>query len=344
LLSALPQRIAAPVAIALGSPRQAATLAAAVGADVTCYQMDLHQADRLQEVLAQQSCSARVASAADLWDLPAEFQTILYPAPSGGERSLKIDMIEQAYHVLKPRGTLVVLSPYPNDPFFPELLKKTFGRAHAPAVGHGQVIWAQRHEDRPRRRHEMSFRATVAGDGPLPFLSRPGTFSYGRLDLGARALLETAVVHPGDRILDLGCGCGTNGVFVGRRSGPDGHVTFVDSNLRAIALSEHNARTNGLVNFEAVATSTLQGLPPSFDVILANPPYYAQNAVARLFVERSAALLSPKGRFYLVTKQADAVAPFLTEAFGYVEVFIVRGYSVFFADNAHGGLTPRRSP
>lgn len=295
--------------------------------------MDLYQADRLKEELAKLSCPARVVAAADLWNLPADFQTVLYPAPEGGERSLKIDMVEQACHILRPRGQLVVLSSYANDPFFPELLKKTIGRPHFPAAGRGQVIWAQRQEDRPRRRHEVSFHATVAGDGPLPFLSRPGVFSYGRLDLGARALLETAVINPGDRILDLGCGSGANGVFAGHRSGAAGHVTFVDSNLRSIAVSEHNARSNGLAHFEVVASSTLAGLAAgSFDVILANPPYYAQNSVARLFVERSAALLRPKGRFYLVTKQADAIAPFLTEAFGYVEVFEVRSYAVFVAE------------
>jgi 16S rRNA (guanine1207-N2)-methyltransferase len=332
LLSALPQRIAPPLAIALGSPRQAALLAAAIGPDVACYQMDLYQAERLREELAKQACTARVCTAADLWDLPADCQTIVYPATEGGERSLKIDMVEQAYHILRPRGVLVVLSPYANDPFFPELVKKTIGRPHFPAAGHGQVIWAQRQEDRPRRRHEMSFHATVAGDGPLPFLSRPGTFSYGRIDLGARALLETAVIHPGERILDLGCGCGTNGVFAGRRGGAQGHVTFVDSNLRALALSRHNAEVNGLTRFDTVATSTLDGLAAtSFDVILANPPYYAQGSVARFFVERSAELLRPKGRFYLVTKQAEAVAPLLTEAFGNVEVFEVRGYCVFCA-------------
>src|SRR5262249_14117752 len=153
---------------------------------------DLHTAGRLRDELTRHLAPAHVETAPDLWDLPANFQTILYPAPQGGERSLKIDMIEQAFHVLRPGGTLIVLSPYPNDPFFPGLLKKTCGKAHAPAAGHGQIILAQRREDRARRRHEVSFHATVNGDGPLPFLSRPGVFSYGKLDTGARALLETA--------------------------------------------------------------------------------------------------------------------------------------------------------
>ena len=57
---------------------------------------------------------------------------MLYLPPRGGERELKIDMIEQAFHILRPHGTLLVWSPYETDPFFPNLLKKIFGRVHAP--------------------------------------------------------------------------------------------------------------------------------------------------------------------------------------------------------------------
>ena len=46
-------------------------------------------------------------------------------------------------------------------------------------------------------------------------------------------MLEVAEVRPGDRVLDLGCGPGANGVLAMDRAGPDGHVTFVDSNVRA---------------------------------------------------------------------------------------------------------------
>jgi 16S rRNA (guanine1207-N2)-methyltransferase len=334
-LAAVAGRVLPPVAIVLGSPHQAATVAAQLAlAETVCYQMDLYQAGRLQEELSRQSCPARVVTSADLWDLPADYQTVLYLAPLGGERSLKIDMVEQAYHVLRPNGSLIVLSPYPQDDFFPGLVKKTFGRAHMPAAGQGQVIWAQRQEQRPRRRHEVTIHATVGGDGPLQFLSRPGVFSYGKFDLGARALLEAAIINTGDRVLDLGCGCGTNGVFAGRRSAT-GHVAFVDSNLRGIALAELNARASGLTDFEVIASSTMEQLPSAgFDMILANPPYYAQNAIARQFVEGARRLLRPGGRFYLVTKQDEAVAPLVAQVFGYVEVFAVRGYRVLLGESS----------
>ena len=91
-------------------------------------------------------------------------------------------MVEQAFHVLRPRGLFVVLSPFVGDELFPQLVKKVFGRCGMVAAGDGTVFLGRREADRPRRRHEQTFHAKV-GDGPsLNFVSRPGVFGYGRLD------------------------------------------------------------------------------------------------------------------------------------------------------------------
>jgi 16S rRNA (guanine1207-N2)-methyltransferase len=329
----LHSRVRPPVAVALGSPREVALLVAGLDlGSATCFQMDLYQADRLRRELADHNVQAQVTVSADLWDLSAEFETVIYPAPAAGERSLKIDMVEQAYHVLRPGGTIVVLSPYVHDELFPALLKKTFGRVHASRVDSGTVLWCRREGDRPRRRHEVVFHARI-GDGPsLTFVSRPGVFSYGRLDDGARALIETMHVQTGDRIVDIGCGCGAIGIFAAELSGLTGYVSFVDSNARAIALAELNARANHVPHFDAIASANAVGPPEAtFDVALANPPYYAQLSIARLFIERSRSFLRPGGRLYLVTKQADQLIPLVADLFGPVEAVPRRGYAVLHA-------------
>jgi len=333
VLAALGTKVRPPLGIVMGSPVEAADLVTVLhSSEIVCYQMDLYQAKRLEFELGQFDLSAQVVTLPDLWDLPADFQTLLYPVPRGGERGLKLDLIEQAYHVLRPHGTLLVLSPYEKDQFLPAALKKVFGRVHAPAVGGGSVFWCQREGERPRRRHEVVFQVS-GGDGPsFRFLSRPGVFSYGRFDNGARALVETMEVQEGDRVLDLGCGCGTNGIIAARRSGPAGQTTFVDSNLRALALADHNARANGLTNFAIVASSRVEGMDGEFDVVLANPPYYAQLSIAQLFIERACDLLRPGGRFYLVTKQPNEVGPLVADAFGPAQVVERRGYVILCAE------------
>jgi 16S rRNA (guanine1207-N2)-methyltransferase len=326
-------RIRPPAVIVLGTPSEAADLVAALPfSDVICYQMDLFPAGQLRRELEEFGLEARVAVAPDLWDLPADFQTAIYLPAHGGERQLKIDMVEQAFHVLRPQGTFLVWSPYEADQAFPGWLKKVFGKVHTHAAEGVTAFRCQRAGDRPRRRHEVAFQAKV-GNGPsLRFVSRPGVFSFGRFDDGARALVETMKIRPGDRVLDIGCGVGTNGIFAARRSGEAGFTAFVDSNVRAAALAESNARANGLTHFEAVASATVAGLSAEgFDVALANPPYYAYSSIAALFIERSRALLKPGGRFYLVTKQPEQVGPLVEEVFGTSTAVLRRGYTVLSA-------------
>jgi 16S rRNA G1207 methylase RsmC len=324
------EKARAPLAVVLGSPAEVVhSLSCLEGIHATCYQMDLHQAERLQEELAERKIAATVTTAADVWDLPNDFQTVLYLPARGGERELKIDAVEQAFHILRPHGTLLVWSSHEREPFFPALLKKIFGRVHAPCVEGETVLWSQREGERPRRRHEVVFQARLAGGPPCRFISRPGVFSYGRFDNGARALAEIMKVNPGDRVVDIGCGCGVNGVFAAQFAGEKGHIAFVDSNVRAVALAELNARANGVPSFQTVATSRVEGLEEgSFDVVLANPPYYSNSSIARLFIERGRTLLKRDGRFYLVTKRVEEIADYMMESFEYVEATMQRGYTI----------------
>lgn len=333
LLAQVSGKLRPPVAIVLGSPNEAADICAVLGdTAATCYQMDLYQAARLQEELSARNATANVVTAPDLWDLPGPFQTVIYPVPQGGERGLKIDMIEQSYHILAPGGQLLVLSPYEKDQFFPLALKKVYKKVHAPQAGGGALLVCHRQEERRRRRHEVTFQVQSNFGRSLRFLSRPGVFSYGRFDDGARALVETMDIHPGEHVLDLGCGCGTNGIFAGLASGPDGFTAFVDSNVRAVALADFNARAQGLEKYQTVASSDVSGLPPQkFVVVLANPPYYAQQSIAQLFIQRAHESLRPGGRLFLVTRQADQVGPMLADVFGPAEVIERRGYVILCA-------------
>jgi 16S rRNA (guanine1207-N2)-methyltransferase len=248
---------------------------------------------------------------------------------------LKLDVVEQAYHILVPGGVFLTLSEYEKDNQFAKWQKKIHGKCgETPASENGMAFFSTRPaEEQKRRRHEIAFHAKVQ-DGPsMNFVSRPGTFSYGHFDNGSRAMLDVAEIRTGDRILDLGCGNGAVGCLASTKAGPRGTVTFIDSSLRAIALAELNARENNIPNARFIPATRLQGLEMnSFEVILANPPYYAKSEITQMFVEGTRDLLRPGGRYYMVTKMPTAVVPMIFENYGDCSVIENRGYSVIIAE------------
>ncbi len=336
LFATVVARVRPPVCIALGSPWPVGNLVAALGGQETvCFQMDLHQASRVRDCLSEVGAKAEVVTGPDLWDLEPRFQTVIFPAASHTDRELKLDVIEQAYHVLRPGGVLLSLSEYEKDNRFAKWQKKVFGKCgETPSSENGMAFWSTRpDEDGKRRRHEVRFHAKLA-DGPsMEFVSRPGTFSYGRFDNGSRAMIEVADIRAGDSVLDLGCGNGAVGCLMGGKIGPKGRVTFIDSNLRAIALTEINARANATPHPRFLTETRLEGLGRrEFDLILANPPYYAKSDITRLFIEGARDLLRPGGRYSIVTKMPTAVVPLIFETFGDCSVIENRGYSVIMAE------------
>lgn len=336
LFATVQHRVQPPVCIALGPPWPAANLVKSIGGvSTTCVQFDLHQTARVRECLEEVGTTAEVVAVADLWDVPSRFNSVIFPASAHADRELKLDVVEQAYHILNPGGLFLTLSEYEKDNQFAKWQKKIYGKCgETPSSEHGMAFFSTKtDDDRPRRRHEVTFHAKIGDGAPMNFVSRPGTFSYGRFDHGSRAMLEVAEIRTNDNILDLGCGNGAVGCLAAAQAGPDGRVTFIDSSLRALAIAELNAKANNVPNPRFVPATRLEGLGMSeFDVILANPPYYAKSEITRLFVEGTRDLLKRGGRYYIVTKMPTAVVPMIFETYGDCSVIENRGYSVVMAE------------
>jgi release factor glutamine methyltransferase len=96
---------------------------------------------------------------------------------------------------------------------------------------------------------------------PVCFLSTPVFLDY----------LSTVAVA-GKRLLDMGTGSGTVGIFAASRGA---RVTACDINPRAVALAGENARRNE-VEMEIVSSNLFSSLAGrSFDVICFNLPFFA---------------------------------------------------------------------
>src|SRR4051794_3466766 len=110
LLPTVAAKVAPPVVVVLGSPWPVTQLVGALGVETTCFQMDHYQAARLREKLAQENAVAEVAVGPDLWDLPAKFRTAIFLSTAHSDYELKLDMVEQGFHVLEPGGRFITLS------------------------------------------------------------------------------------------------------------------------------------------------------------------------------------------------------------------------------------------
>lgn len=173
------------------------------------------------------------------------------------------------------------------------------------------------------------FPASLPGSGEtLHLCSLPGVFCHRRPDAGGLALAEVAAreLKPGQRVLDLGCGCGLVGLLLARRQ-PGVHVTFVDSHARALAATRRNLDALGVEGHDLLLsdTGTASG---GFDLFVGNPPYYSDFRIAQLFIDTARATLKRGGACLLVAKSTGRLAEEAGAAFGNAEVLPRRGYGV----------------
>lgn len=137
-----------------------------------------------------------------------------------------------------------------------------------------------------------------------------------------RMLAEDSCVQ---RAADIGCGSGAGAILVSRLC-PAAQVFALDINPSALALCRVNAALAGVDRVQAMQSDLLNGLPGSFDLIIANPPYLIDPAVrayrhgggargeglSLAIVEQALSRLAPGGRLLLYTGVAivDGLDPF----------------------------------
>ncbi len=154
-------------------------------------------------------------------------------------------------------------------------------------------------------------------------------------------MLSCVEFQPDQKILDLGCGYGVVGL-VAAAFAPPGQVWLVDKDPVAVRLSKENARLNGAPDVTVVLSDGFDGLGETgFDLILSNPPYQADFAVPKHFIEKGFNRLVIGGRMLMVTKRELWYRKKFTAIFGGVTVHPVDGYVVFEATRRRSGYANR---
>lgn len=268
---------------------------------VQAWYLDLYDANQASIAAEKAVARVEVVCAADLPEEP--YHLIAMPVLVSGEAELTRELMQQAHQRLIDGGTLMVSVDNPRDQWLRLQMEAIFDKVTcADAVG-GRVYWARKNKPLRKVKNfgcDFTFRDS---DHLIHAHSRPGVFSHRRLDPGARQLLLAAEIEPSQRVLDLGCGSGVIALAAALR-GEDIEVVAVDSNSRAVECTQLGARLNEISNVQAVANFDGElDCSNTFDLVLANPPYFANFRIAEHFLSTASKYLRPGGALLVVTKQ-----------------------------------------
>jgi 16S rRNA (guanine1207-N2)-methyltransferase len=188
--------------------------------------------------------------------------------------------------------------------------------------------------------------ATVKGID-LRLETAPSLFSPRAVDKGTLAMLSRVEFGPDDKVLDLGCGYGVVGLVAARLGRPE-RVYLIDKDPVAVEIAAVNIEANGARGATVSLSDGLRDFAESgFDKILCNPPYQADFAVPKHFIEKGFNRLVVGGTLFMVTKRELWYRNKITSVFGGVKVAEVDGYFVFEATkktSQYAARKPSRAP
>ncbi|HVY61726.1 MAG TPA: methyltransferase, partial [Planctomycetota bacterium] len=238
---------------------------------------------------------------------PGEVDHVALPLSARGEAEVAREWIQLGHERLRVGGILAASTDEPRDKWLDDQMRRVFPAVTRRPDPRG-VVYVARKTAPLKRPIDFARRFAFRDRGRLiEAVSRPSVFAHGRIDPGARSLLEAVEVPAGARVLDMGCGSGVLSLAAALRA--EGvRVHAVDSNARAVESVEAGARLNGIASItaERSASGAPRGIAPGeADLVLANPYYFSDFRIARLFVDAARAALRPGGRLALVTKAPE---------------------------------------
>ena len=170
--------------------------------------------------------------------------------------------------------------------------------------------------------------ATVKGV-ELRLRTTPSLSSPRAVDAGTLAMLSCVDFGPEDKVLDLGCGYGVVGLVAAKLGRAD-RVYLLDKDPSAVEIATINLAANDAGGATVVLSDGFRSFfETGFDKILCNPPYQADFAVPKHFIEKGFNRLVVGGSLFMVTKRELWYRNKITSVFGGVRVSEVGGYFVF---------------
>ena len=313
----------------LGRAQAATALAAErVPAEVTCWFLDAHATNLAASAIGSPATAPRLVCSPDMPAGPYDLAVV--PLSKDGEAELSREILQAALVHLAVGGRLVAAIDNPRDTWLRGQLAETGERVRvrpSPASKPGTVAYLVEKTRELARIRDFSCEVVFRDrERLLTAFTRPGVFAHRRIDPGARHLLNAVDVASDTRVLDIGCGSGCVALGIASRD-PNVQVHAFDAAARAVECTRRGVERNALANV-TVALEAEGNVPDpgSWDLALANPPYYADFRIAELFVESAWRALAPGATLLVVTKQPSWYLERLPERWSDVRQEFVKNY------------------
>jgi len=125
----------------------------------------------------------------------------------------------------------------------------------------------------------------------------------------SEALIDRAGARPGERIADIGCGCGATTIAFAQTVGPAGHVTGIDISAPMLTRARQLAPAGLPVDFVLADATVYPFIPQNFDLLVSRfgVMFFAEPALSFANMRRA---LRPSGRLAFACWREPRENPF----------------------------------
>jgi ubiquinone/menaquinone biosynthesis C-methylase UbiE len=126
----------------------------------------------------------------------------------------------------------------------------------------------------------------------------------------SKVLIDSAGIKPGDRILDIGCGCGATSFAVAQRTGSTGHVTGIDISSPMLARARELVPQGAPIDFVLADATVYNFKPASVDMLFSRfgVMFFAQPEISFANIRKA---LRPTGRLIFACWRTPRENPML---------------------------------